>query len=297
RLNDGELLQALEAIQAVGGFPVVHAENWDVICNLIARNLATGRTEPRWHPRSRPAILEGEAAGRVIDLATLASSPLHIFHVSCGEVVERIADARRRGLPITGETCPQYLLLTDDLYDRPGIEGTLPVCAPPLRTEADQTQLWNALKQNHLQIVTTDHCPFNRADKAKGLTDFSRIPGGVPSIEGRLSMIFSHGVKTGHITLNQWVDSCCTTPAKLFQLDRKGVIAPGYDADLVVFDPHQECTLSTETLHEAADWTPYEGLKVTGWPSLTISRGQIITEGEICHAVAGQGRFLKRQLL
>lgn len=296
RLDDGQLLQAFEAVRDAGALPIVHAENWDVICTLIARNLAAGRTEPRWHPRSRPAPMEGEAAGRAIDLAALAGTPLYIFHVSCAPVVERIAAARRRGLPIYGETCPQYLLLTDALYDRPGVEGALPVCAPPLRTGADQAHLWQALARDSLQVVSTDHCPFTRADKASGLRDFSRIPGGVPSIEGRFSLLYACGVRAGHLSPERWVDLCCTTPARIFGLERKGVIAAGYDADLVIFDPDRAVRLSTETLHENVDWTPYDGLEVTGWPAATISRGQVIAENGAFHGQAGRGRFLKRKL-
>ncbi len=296
RLNDGELMQALEAVRDAGGFPVVHAENWDVICTLVARNLAEGHTEPRWHPRSRPALMEGEAAGRLIDLAALVGTPVHIFHVSCAQVVERIAGARRRGLPVYGETCPQYLLLTADEYDRPGVEGALPVCSPPLRSEADQERLWQALTQDVLQIVTTDHCPFAREVKARGLADFSRIPGGVPSIEGRFSMVYSYGVRPGRFTTNRWVDMCCTTPARLFGLERKGTIAVGYDADVVVFDPERTITLSTGTLHENVDWTPYSGMDLTGWPAVTISRGKVIVENGQFRGRAGQGQFIKRAL-
>jgi dihydropyrimidinase len=296
RLDDGQLLQALEAVRDVGGLPIVHAENWDVICTLIERNLAAGRTEPRWHPRSRPAPMEGEAAGRIIDLATLVGTPLYIFHVSCGEVVERILAARSRGLPIYGETCPQYLFLSDELFERPGVAGALPVCSPPIRTEAQQVQLWKALAQDNLQVVSTDHCPFTRVDKATGLGDYSRIPGGVPSIEARFPLIYAGGVRTGRFSANRWVEMCCTTPARLFGLERKGNIAVGYDADLVVFDPETRVKLSTDTLHENVDWTLYNGVEVTGWPAVTISRGSIIVENGEFHGQAGQGRFVARTL-
>jgi dihydropyrimidinase len=296
RLDDGQMMRALEAVRDVGGLPVVHAENWDVICTLINSNLAAGRTAPPWHPRSRPALMEGEAAGRIIDLATLVGTPLHIFHVSCAPVIKRIADARQRGLPITGETCPQYLLLTDALYDRPGVAGALPICSPPLRTPADQIHLWNALARDTLQIVTTDHCPFTRAEKAKNLDNFSQIPGGAPSIEGRFPMVYAYGVRTSRFSLNRWVDICCTTPAQLVGLNRKGTIAVGYDADLVVFDPDRQMTLSTDTLHENVDWTPYNGLEVSGWPVITISRGEVIVENGEFRGDAGRGRFVKRNL-
>ena len=296
RLNDAELLQALEAVKRINGLPIIHAENWDVICLMIEQNLAIGRTEPRWHPRSRPSVMEGEAVGRVIDMATLVGTPVYIFHVSCDDAVERIASARRRGLPVFGETCPQYLLLTDAAYEEPGITGTLPVCAPPLRNLTDQARLWTALGRNELQIISTDHCPFSSADKALGLDDFSRIPGGVPSIESRFALAYSYGVLANCFSLKRWVKICCTNPARLFGLTRKGVIGVGYDADLVIFDPNAQRTLSTAVLHENVDWTPYDGFEVTGWPSVTISRGEVIVENGTFTGSAGRGQFVERQL-
>lgn len=294
RLTDDQMMLALEAVRDVGGFPVVHAENWDVICALVARNVANGRFTPHWHPRSRPALMEGEAAGRVIDLATLVGTPLHIFHVSCEAVVKRIVAARRQGLPITGETCPQYLFLTQEAYDAPGLDGTLPVCSPPLRPQADQDALWRALGQGDLQMVTTDHCPFVKADKARGLANFSQIPGGVPSIEMRFPALYSHGVRTGRLSLNQWVALCCTTPARLAGLKKKGDIAVGYDADVVIFDPERVVTLSTATLHEQVDWTPYAGLTLQGWPSVVLSRGRVVVAEGVFMGEAGNGRFINR---
>jgi dihydropyrimidinase len=332
RLDDGQLLEALEAIAAVGGLPVVHAENWDVITTLVRRNLANGRTSPHWHPRSRPALMESEAAARVIDLAELVGSPLHIFHVSCAATAERIAAAKARGRPVTGETCPQYLYLTDEAYDRPGVEGALPVCAPPLRPKADQEALWTALREGTLDLVSTDHCPFTKEEKAGGLHDFSQIPGGVPSIESRLAPVFAglmgslRNVNTGEATgwtvggyrhrsqpvasplpvtghlpastcyaLSRWVDLCCTTPARLLRFGRKGHIAPGYDADLVIFDPAREFTIRPEPLHETAGWTPYEGLTLRGWPEVTISRGEVIVENGRFLGSPGRGRYVHRQ--
>ena len=295
RLNDGELMQAFEAIRGVNGLPVVHAENWDVITTLIARNLAAGNTAPRWHPRSRPSVLEGEAVGRVIDIAALVDTRVHIFHVTAAEAVARIAAARLEGKAVTGETCPQYLLLTEEAYDKPGVEGALPVCSPPIRDAAARQALWAGLSRGELQVVSTDHCPFTSAEKETGLSDYSRIPGGVPSIESRLAAVYSYGVRPGHLTLNQWVDVCCTTPAKLVGLDRKGHSAPGYDADLVIFDPEKEMALSTETLHEHVDWTPYAGITLQGWPVTTISRGDVIVENAAFVAEAGRGRFIARR--
>lgn len=295
RLTDDQLLRALQAIHSVQGLPVVHAENWDVICALVAQNLALGRTEPRWHPRSRPPLLEAEAVSRLIDIATYVGTRVHIFHISCAAVVERLADAQRRGLPVSGETCPQYLMLNDDAFEKPGSDAALPVCSPPLRKAADQERLWQALAEEVITIVTTDHCPFTRAEKAAGMAqDYSRIPGGVPSIESRLSLLYSFGVRSGRFSLNRWVDMSSTRVAQLFGLHQKGHIAPGYDADLVVFDPEKQVTLSTETLHEQVDWTPYAGTTVTGWPAMTLCRGQVVVaDGEFV-GQPGYGRFVPR---
>jgi dihydropyrimidinase len=298
RLTDGDLLLALEKAAEVGAQPVVHAENWDVITTLIARNLAAGRTTPHWHPRSRPAELEGEAAGRVIDIAAYVGAPVHIFHVSCAATVERIAAAKARGLPVTGETCPQYLYLTDELYDRPGVAGALPVCAPPLRPEADRDALWRALLAGALDLVTTDHCPFTAEEKATGLANFSTIPGGVPSIESRLALVYAglvgNSATPDPAALSRWVDVCCTTPARVFGFGRKGQLLPGYDADVVLFDPTRDFTISPDSLHETTGWTLYDGLTLHGWPTTTISRGEVIVNDGRWLGAAGRGRFVTR---
>jgi dihydropyrimidinase len=295
RLRDDQLLASMESIGAASGLAVIHTENWPVITSLIARNLALGNRSPSWHPLCRPAIMEGEAAGRAIDLATLSSCRLHIFHVTCQDVVDRLITARSRNLPVTAETCPQYLLLTQEVYDRPGVEGALPICSPPIRGSDSQAALWKALAEGSLQVVSTDHCPFTREEKASGLQDFSQIPGGVPSIEMRFPAVYSQGVATGKLSLNQWVDACCTAPARIAGFKDKGRIEVGCDADLVVFDPEKQVVLSTDTLHEDVDWTPYEGMKIQGWPEFTISRGELIVSGGEFHGSAGRGRFTRRQ--
>ncbi|MGB1249795.1 MAG: dihydropyrimidinase [Candidatus Promineifilaceae bacterium] len=292
-LSDAQLYQALAAVHRVDGMSVVHAENWDLICHLQQVALAEGKVEPRWHPRTRPAEFEAEAASRVIDMAAYIGTPLHIFHVSCAEVVAQIKTARAKGLPVTGETCPQYLFKNWDAFEAEGVAGALPTCAPPIREQAQQDALWAALSAGDLQMVTTDHCPFNSADKARGLGNFTQIPGGVPSIEMRFPALYSKGVCEGHLSLSQWVDRCCTTPARLLGLSKKGDVVIGHDADLVIFDPHQEKVLSAETLHENVDWTLYDGLTVEGWPTHVFSHGKLIIERDRCYAEAGSGRFLK----
>lgn len=273
RLTDGELYKAFKAIKEVNGLPVIHAENWDIICALVDENIANGRVSPHWHPRSRPEAFEAEAVHRVIKIADRVGLPIHIFHVSCDAAVQEIKAARARGLPVTGETCPQYLFLSQDSYDRQGVDGALPVCSPPLRPAHEQDKLWRALARHDLQVVSTDHCPFTRAEKATGLSNYSQIPGGVPSIEMRMAGVYQ-GVVNGRFSLNQWIDLCCTAPAKLVGLHHKGHLAIGYDADIVIFDPEADKTITSQSLHEAADWTPYEGLKLTGWPHTTFVRGK-----------------------
>jgi dihydropyrimidinase len=271
-----------------------------VITTLIRRNLAAGRTSPHWHPRSRPPELEAEAAGRVIDIAAWVGTAVHIFHVSCAAVVERIAAAKSRGLPVYGETCPQYLFLTDALYDRPGMEGALPVCSPPLRPAADGAALRRALASGALDLISTDHCPFTAAEKATGLGEYSQIPGGVPSIESRVALVYDCLVNrttgTGDRTaaLRRWVDVCSTTPARLFGFSRKGQLLPGFDADIVLFDPAATGIITPELLHETAGWTPYDGLALRGRPTLTISRGEIIVDGDRWLGAPGRGRFVVR---
>lgn len=295
RLTDDQLLRALQAVRDVNGLPVVHAENWDVITALIDQNLAAGRTEPRWHPHSRPPLLEAEAASRLMDIAAYVGTRVHIFHISCAAVVERLANAQRQGLPVTGETCPQYLMLNEGVFLRPLPEAARYICSPPLRTHEDQLRLWAALGQGILSIVTTDHCPFTRAEKAQNLHDYSQIPGGVPGIEARLALLYSYGVRHGYFSLNRWVEMSSAGVARLFGLQRKGHIAPGYDADLVIFDPQKEVILSTNTLHEQVDWTPYENVPVTGWPVLTMSRGEVIVRDGEFVGQQGRGRYVPRQ--
>ncbi|MDZ7794478.1 MAG: dihydropyrimidinase [Spirochaetia bacterium] len=295
RLNDAQLLQAMEAIAGVGGLAVVHAENWELLSHLVQRAVDAGHRHPRWHGKTRPAEFEAEAAARVIAIARWVGLPVEIFHVGTREVVAQIRRARREGAPVYGETCPQYLFLNNGAFEREGIEAAYAVCAPPLRSEQDRLGMWQALSRDDLQIVSTDHCPFTKEQKQAGLQrGFHKIPGGVPSLEMRMAALYSEGVAKGRFSENRWVELCSTFPARLHGFAQKGVIAPGYDADLVVFDPTARHTITAEGLHEACGWTPYEGLELTGAVESTIVRGTPVVEQGEFTGERGSGGYLYR---
>lgn len=292
-LDDVALYRAMDAVAQAGGSVVLHSETGPLLEHLRAQAVAAGQTGAIWHERTRPARLEATAIHRAAEIAHLTGCPLHIFHVGCAESVAAIAEARQRGVVISGESCPQYLLLTAEEH-LGGPEGNLYICAPPLRTAADHATLWQALGQGELDLISTDHCPWTRREKDQ--RSFALVPGGVPGIEARLALIHHFGVRTGHLSLARWVELCCAAPARLMGLARKGSLLPGYDADVVIFDPRREKTLSTDTLHEAADWTPYAGMTVTGWPRTVLLRGKIIVEDEMYIGAPGDGEFVKRNL-
>ena len=249
-----------------GGTICMHAENGDVIDVLVRRALAEGHTAPKWHALTRPPRAEAEATYRAICLAEMANVPLYVVHLSAAEALEKIAEARDRGLPAHAETCPQYLFLSYDNYEEPGFEGAKYVMSPPLRAKGNEEALWRGLRMNDLQAVSTDHCPFCMKDqKELGKDDFSKIPNGAPGIETRMSLLYDGGVVTGRISLNRFVELTSTSPAKIFGLfPKKGTIAPGSDADLVVFDPNRKITLSAKTLHQRVDYTPVRGPRRPG---------------------------------
>jgi dihydropyrimidinase len=290
-LEDTALLRSLAAVADAGGRAVLHSETGPILDMLRANALAEGHVEPIWHAYTRPAPLEATAVQRAVELADLAGCPLFIFHVGCQESVAAIAAARSRGLDVWGETCPQYLLLDAEQH-LGGPQGNLYVCAPPLRGLGDQDALWQALAADTLQVVSTDHCPWTVAEKSRA--DFTQIPGGVPSIEARLALVHHFGVNTGLLSLARWVQVCCTNPARWMGLARKGRLAPGCDADIVLFDPRRERVLSPATLHETAGWTPYDGLEVIGWPRTVLLRGKVIVENEQYVGAAGDGQFVER---
>jgi dihydropyrimidinase len=296
RLHDGQLLDALRLIKQVSGLPVVHAENWDAIQANIRREREAGNIDkPIYHEVTRPADLEAGAVRRSIEFAAYTSNPLLIFHIGNGQSAEAIARAQANNQRVYGETCPQYLLRSKLDYKREGLEGLLGICAPPLRTASDQRLLWGYLRRDVMNIVSTDHCPFTREQKARGLQDFTKTPGGVPSIEMRFAAMYAHAVRSDKLSLSRWVAVCCTRPAQLLGMTRKGHIAPGFDADLVIFDPEQPFRLSVDRLHENVDWTPYEGMTGQGWPQTVISRGQIIVQDGKFVGERGRGAYIHRE--
>jgi len=296
-LDDGSIFRALLRTARNGGTICMHAENGDVIDVLVKRALAEGRTEPKYHALTRPPRAEAEATHRAIALAEMAGVPLYVVHLSAAEALEQVVLARDRGLSAYAETCPQYLFLSYANYEEPGFEGAKYVMSPPLRAKGNEEKLWRGLAGNDLQAVSTDHCPFcMKEQKELGRGDFSKIPNGAPGIETRMSLLYDGGVRTGRIPLNRFVELTSTSPAKIFGLfPRKGTIAPGSDADLVIFDPEKKHTLSAKTHHMKVDYNPYEGREVTGKAKTVLSRGRVVIENGQFLGKPGAGSFLKRQ--
>src|SRR5437016_439876 len=295
-LDDASIFKALRATGQNGGLVCMHAENGGVIDVIVRQALAEGKKAPKYHALTRPTTAEAEATARAIALAEMAGSPVYIVHMSCNDALEKVREARDRDLPVYGETCPQYLYLSIENFDVPGFEGAKYVFTPPLREKWHQEKLWNGLKRDHLQVVSTDHCPFCfKEQKELGRDDFTKIPNGGPGIEHRMSLIYSGGVARGRFSVNRFVELVSTTPAKLFGLyPRKGTIAVGSDADLVIFDPHRKHTISAKTHHMRVDYSMFEGIQVTGMPDTVLSRGRVVVDGDKFLGRAGQGEFLKR---
>jgi dihydropyrimidinase len=302
KLNDRQVLDVLAVARREGAMVMVHAENSDVIGWLTEQLEAAGRTAPRYHATSRPMAVEREATHRAISLAEIVGVPILLVHVSGREAIEQIRWAQGRGLKIYAETCPQYLFLAEDDLAKPGFEGAKCVCSPPPRDKENQAVVWEALSNGVFQIVSSDHAP-TRFNDAKGKmfagaqASFRHIPNGVPGIETRLPLLFSGGVSEGRLELTRFVSLTATEPARLYGLyPRKGTIAIGSDADLVLWDAQREVTITNDILHHDVDYTPYEGQVVKGWPVLTLSRGEIVCrDGEVV-AASGRGNFLRCDL-
>ncbi len=295
-VDDETIYRVLRRSARLGGLVMVHAENGIAIDFMVREAVAAGHTAPLYHALTRPAMLEGEAAQRAITLATLTEAPLYVVHVSCASSLHAVAAARVKGLPVWGETCPQYLYLDDSCYTKPGFEGARFVCTPPMRSDGDREALWLGLERRELQVVSTDHAPFNfKGQKEMGLRDFTKIPNGLPGVEHRVMLMYD-AVRSGKLDIHHFVDLLCTMPAKLFGLfPRKGTIAPGSDADLVIFDPQRELTISAANQHQRVDYTPYEGMPVQGVPDTVLLRGRVIVKDGQYVGGAGGGQFLARK--
>jgi dihydropyrimidinase len=294
-VDDASIFRAMQRAGKSGGLILMHAENGGPINVLVDQLLAEGKTDPQYHGLSRPAQMEGEAVHRVFKLAELAGTPAYIVHLSSRDALNAVKEARDRGMPAFAETCPQYLYLSHDDMARPGFEGAKFVCSPPLRPADHQEDLWKGLGSGDLQVVSTDHAPFNyRGQKELGEGNFAKIPNGLPSVEDRYTLLFQ-GVQNGHISLNRFVELVATAPARMMGLyPRKGTIAPGFDADIVVYDPDHERTISAETHHMNVDYSCYEGWSVKGLPEVVLQRGNVLVENGEWHGQEGQGQFLKR---
>ena len=267
-----------------------------MIDHLVKKSLAEGKNAPVYHALTRPAITEAEAVNRSLALAELAGVPVYIVHLSTNDALLRIMEAREKGLPVYAETCPQYLFLSLKDIDKPGFEGAKFVFTPPVREEWHQEKLWEGLCNNNIQVVATDHCPFNyKGQKDLGKDDFTKIPNGGATIEHRMQLLFEGGVNKKRFSLNRWVDITSTTPAKIFGMyPRKGALAIGSDADIVIWDPKIDHTLSVTTHHMRVDYSMFEGYKVTGNPETVLSRGSIIIDKGQWFGKAGRGQFIKR---
>jgi len=299
KLNDRQIIEVLALAKREGALTMIHAENSDIVAWLTEALEAAGHTAPRHHADARPAIAEREATHRAISLAEVVDVPMLVVHVSGGEALDQIAAARAKGLRIFGETCPQYLFLTAADLDLDGFEGAKHICSPPPRDLSSQETVWRGLMNGTFQVFSSDHAPFRyeseTGKKVKGdNASFVHVPNGIPGVETRLPLLFSEGVGKGRISLQKFVALTSTNPARLYGLyPRKGTIAIGTDADLVIWNQNREVTIDNDMLHHNVDYTPYAGRQVTGWPETVISRGDVIVEDGTLQAEKGRGAFLE----
>jgi len=303
-VDDSDILQVLKLAGQTGGIVCLHAENGIVIEQLIREALNQGHTSPRYHTLTRPSILEGEATHRGICLAELAEAPVYFVHLSALEALKQVVEARDRGIPVFAETCPHYLFFDESVYENDNFETAKYVMSPPLRSKEAQNNLWRALKYDDLQVIATDHCPYCMKEgdlgkinqKPYGKNDFSKIPNGAPGLQDRMTVVFDGGVKTGKLSLNRFIQLMSTNPAKIFGMfPRKGTIAIGSDADIVIFDPNEQHVLSSNTNYSNCDYTLFEGRQVTGRVKKVILRGKIIVDGDNWLGSPGYGNFQKRK--
>ncbi len=296
-VDDATIFKALSRTAKNGALICLHAENGGIIDVIVKRAIAEGKTAPIYHGLTRPVAAEAEAVHRAVAMSEMSGAPVYIVHLSSEEALNEVRAARDRGVPIFAETCPQYLLLSIDELARPGFEGAKYVFTPPLREKRHQPKLWDGLKDDHLQVVSTDHCPFCFEDqKILGKDDFTKIPNGGPGVENRLQLLYHYGVSAGKISLNRFVELVSTTPAKLFGLyPRKGELAAGSDADIVIWDPQAEHLISSKTHHMRCDYSMFEGFRVKGNAKMVLSRGEVIVEHGKFQGRTGRGSFLRRE--
>ena len=296
-VDDGELIEVLDVAQGLGALVTVHCEHGLAVQKLQQKLLAQGKTGPRFHAESRPSWIEGEATNRAINLARCANEPIYIVHLTCKEALDAVYTARRNGQTVFVETCPQYLLLDDSVYDNADwATAAQYVMSPPIRPRGHQDALWAALSSGIIHTVATDHCPFRTDQKLMGKDDFSHIPNGAAGIEDRLPLLYTHGVRTGRLTPEQWVDVCCTRPAKIFNLyPRKGALRVGADADVVVFDPTKSGRISAKTQKHHVDKSIFEGFETQGAVTHTVANGQLVFQDGDLRVTRGAGRYLERR--
>jgi dihydropyrimidinase len=295
-VDDGQIFRGMQRASELGALICMHAENGIPIDILVQQAIAKGHTAPIYHALTRPQIMEAEGTHRAICLAEMAGAPVYMVHLSATRALEQVVQARDRGLPTYAETCPQYLFLSQDDLARPDFEGAKYVCTPALRPAHMQEDLWRGLKTHDLQVVSTDHCPFcQKGQKEIGKDNFAKIPNGMPGVETRLYLLWDGGVRKGRISMNRFVEITSTAPAKIFGLyPRKGTIAIGADADVLVWDGEKRHVLSEKTTHMRVDYSPYEGVEVVGAPTHVLSRGRVVVENGQYVGKKGDGRFVKR---
>ncbi|MBI5208729.1 MAG: dihydropyrimidinase [Elusimicrobia bacterium] len=296
-MDDSQLLDVLAAAKRHGGLVSVHAENGDMLVNIMARLVKEGKTGPAYHPVGHPAAAEGEASHRAIALAKMAGAPLYFVHLSCDEALVEVKAARLAGQCVLAETCPQYLLLDDSLYGKNGFEAAKWVMSPPLRDKSNQGKLWQGLADGFIQTVATDHCSFRfSGQKDMGKDDFTRIPNGIPAVGDRMNLLYTYGVQKGLLSRSQFAAVTSANPAKIFGLyPQKGTIAVGSDADLVLFDPKKKGRLSKATTRHRVDYSAFEGFELEGLPAVVLSRGEVVAKDNVFTGRKGRGRFVKRK--
>ncbi|HEX3580507.1 MAG TPA: dihydropyrimidinase [Thermoanaerobaculia bacterium] len=297
-VDDGTIYKAMRTAGENGGLICMHAENGVVIDVIVKQAIAAGKTAPKYHALTRPTKAEAEGVHRAIALAEIANTAVYIVHLSCDDALQEVVRARDMGVPAFAETCPQYLFLDYSVYEQPGFEGAKYVMTPPIREKWNQEKLWRGLQFNDLQVVSTDHCPFCfKEQKELGKDDFSKIPNGGPGVEHRMSLVYNGGVVAGRISVNRFVEVVSTNAAKIFGLfPKKGTIAVGSDADIVIFDPDEEFTISAKSHHMNVDYSCYEGWKVKGATKTVLSRGELVIDEGKYVGRTGYGSFLKRGL-